>query len=173
MFKNLRPDIIVALIAVIIGLSTMIVYIYQARIMSKQMHATVWPYIENEFTEGSEGFKITTQNKGVGPAIVKKYRLYFDGKSISTSRHSIDSLLRVLSGNDSLKWAFDYTNLESRVLSGGEEIVFVHFKTPETLVALKKVLKGHSINVGVCYCSVFDECWVTSAGKTEACKRCD
>lgn len=38
--RLLRPDFSVALLAVIIGLSTMFVYIYQARIMSRHVQAT-------------------------------------------------------------------------------------------------------------------------------------
>lgn len=67
--RLLRPDFSVALLAVIIGLSTMFVYIYQARIMSRQVQATTWPFLETIVSEGTDGFYINVKNKGVGPLL--------------------------------------------------------------------------------------------------------
>lgn len=91
--RLLRPDFIVALLAVIIGLSTMVVYIYQARIMSRQVHATTWPYLEANFSEGSAGWKVSVHNKGIGPAIVKSTYLILDQHKYIDSRDSIESIV--------------------------------------------------------------------------------
>lgn len=67
--SSLKPDLIIALMALVIGIGTMIVYVYQARIMSKQQHASVWPFLEVSITQGQLGTYISVENKGVGPAI--------------------------------------------------------------------------------------------------------
>jgi hypothetical protein len=57
MKTSLREKIIVAFAAILISVMTLFVYIYQARIMQEQQHASVWPYIEWDMTlSTSEGF---------------------------------------------------------------------------------------------------------------------
>ena len=62
--SSLKPDLIIALMALVIGIGTMIVYVYQARIMSKQQHASVWPFLEVSISQGQLGTYVSVENKG-------------------------------------------------------------------------------------------------------------
>jgi hypothetical protein len=174
MRKKLKPDFIVAMLAVIIGLSTMFVYIYQARIMSRQMHATVWPYIEANFsysTGQNPSVSIIVTNKGVGPAIVKSAYIILDDQKYSDSQARIDSLALKLTGISGL--LDSYTNLTTRVISPGEEIKFIGVTDSLKALTLIKSLSGHRIRTEICYCSVFEDCWKVESAKVTPCDRCE
>lgn len=169
--KIFRPDFIVALLAVIIGLCTMIVYIYQANIMSKQMHASVWPYLQPNFTDGKEGIFIKVNNKGVGPAIVKSAYVIADGERYADSKKNLDSLAFKLTGNRQL--LNGYTNLKDRVISAGEVIDFIEITDSASVVLFKKALYNkHSISIEICYCSVYGDCWIVNGAQSQPCDKC-
>ncbi len=162
-----KPDFVVATLAVIIGLTTMFVYIYQARIMSKQLHASVWPYIEVISSQGPSGISIDITNKGVGPAIIKKYRIIIDGKEFKEDR--IDSLLIKLVGR---KLNRNLTTIESRVLSAGDKINFILITDLRDMVSLDSAMRKHPFSLEVCYSSIYDDCWQVKNGKNESCNAC-
>ena len=163
-----RPDFIVAMLAVIIGLCTMFVYIYQARIMSKQLHAAVWPYMEIYIFSRDSGYAIVVENKGVGPAKINRFRIVVDG--VEYNDDSVDSILFKVVGK---KINRDYTKIESRLFSAGENSKFLEFKDVKSLQLLDSAFKHHTITFTICYCSVFDQCWRRENGKTTECKNCD
>jgi hypothetical protein len=166
-----RLDFITALMAILIGLCTMFVYIYQARIMSRQMEATTWPYLEVNFSEGEAGFMISVHNKGVGPAIVKKAYVVIDKNKIEDTQRKIDSLAASLTGTrGSLN---GYTNIASRVISAGDVINFVELKDSTNILALKRSLAQHNVRLEICYCSVLGDCYRVIGSQTTACDSCD
>jgi hypothetical protein len=169
--RLLRPDFIVALLAVVIGLSTMFVYIYQARIMSKQMHATTWPRLETIISKGTSGFIVMVKNKGVGPAIVKNTVVILDEYRYADSKENLDSVAFKLTGKRDL--LNGYTTVNNRVISAGEEIEFIEVTDSASLVLLDKSLRGHSFKIEICYCSVLGDCWLLVGGKTTECESCD
>ena len=169
--RILRPDFIVALMAVLIGLCTMFVYIYQARIMARQMKATTWPFLETDLSYGSVGFLIRVNNKGVGPAIIKKAAVILDNKRYDDTKANIDSVVFKLTGRRDL--LNGYTNINSRVISAGESISFIEVTDTASARVLQKSLKGHSVEIEICYCSVLDECWIVSRGKPVECDGCE
>jgi hypothetical protein len=170
--KFFRPDFIVAMLAVIIGLCTMFVYIYQAKIMSQQMHASVWPYLQTNFTDGQRGIFITINNKGVGPAIVKSAYVIADNERYADSKKNLDSLAYKLTGNKQL--LNGYTNLKDRVISAGEAIDFIEVTDSASVILFKKALYNkHSISIEICYCSVYGDCWTLKGAQSVPCDTCE
>ena len=163
-----KPDFIVATLAVIIGVLTMFVYSYQARVMSRQLHASVWPYIEVTFSQGAQGVSVDISNKGVGPALIKKHRVLYDG--IEYPERKIDSLLLVMVGR---KINRSLTTVEARVMAPGEKINFILVNDMRDMLSLDSAMQHHRISVSVCYCSIYDECWKVVGGKNEPCDSCD
>ncbi len=169
---SLRADLVIALMAVIIGLLTMFVYIYQANIMSKQMHAAAWPYLEVSFSSSDNSFLISVQNKGVGPAIIKSAYITADNIRFSENQKKIDSLMEAITGKKHVLTG--YTNIRSRVLSPGDQIAFAEFKDSTTAAMVMPALAKHKVQLTICYCSIYEECWKLDAGKTvEPCDKCD
>lgn len=148
----------------------MFVYIYQANIMSKQMHAAAWPYVEANVTTNSGLFEINVKNKGVGPAIIKKARIALDSLKVSDTKQNVDSLAQILTGNRNLLTS--YSNLASRVMSPGDNILYLEVKDSANVMLLLGSLRKHKLQLEICYCSVYDECWLLADGKLEPCDSC-
>jgi len=112
--KGFRSEHWVALTAIFVSLATLTVYIYQARLMQRQQHASVWPFVEcmPSFYEGV-GLQYIAENKGVGPALIKKVTYTFAGNQTE----SLDSLFQMV---DSTFTACRPTSRWSRWHSTGE-----------------------------------------------------
>jgi hypothetical protein len=170
LFKHFRPDLIVALLAVLIGLCTMFVYIYQARIMSKQIHAATWPYLEIIFSNTGNSFSINVKNKGAGPAIVKNALVRVDDVIYQDTQANLDSIAFLLTGSHDL--LNGYTNVNNRVMSPGEVINFIEVTDSTSVKLILQGLRKHSVHFEICFCSVFEECWKAADGKVEPCESC-
>lgn len=166
--KKQRLDLWVSTMAIVIGISTMLVYIYQARIMSEQQHASVWPYLELNFSQNENSAAITVENKGVGPAIVKKVEIILDGEIYSESKHP--EFVKKLLGRSV---NYNYKSVESRVMKPGESISFISFYNSQSLAALDSALNNHNVEIVTCYCSIFDDCWIIKNGKAIECDSCE
>lgn len=166
--RFLRPDFIVAILAVVIGLCTMFVYIYQAHVMSKQLEAAVWPFIEVLVSQGEKGLSLEVANKGAGPAIVRSNRLILDDQPFTEEQ--LDSLFVILTGK---KIPHAYTTVQSRVVAAGERFTFIEVNDPRYLPTLDSALKKHTVRLELCYCSIYDQCWKVSRGKTTPCNTCE
>jgi hypothetical protein len=169
--KLFRPDLLVALTAVIIGVLTMFVYIYQARLMSQQMQAATWPYVEIIFSNSEDRFSIHVTNKGAGPAIVKTATVQLDGISYQDTQRNLDSVTYLLTGKRKL--LDSYTNVHNRVMAPGEVINFIEINDSTSVALFLESLQKHSAGLEICYCSVFDKCWKATGGKVEPCDDCE
>lgn len=169
--KLARPDFIVAMLAVVIGVCTMFVYIYQANIMSKQMHSSVWPHLQTNVSESEKGIMISVHNKGIGPALVKSTYVIVDGKTFSDSKANMDSIAMLLTGKMNL--LNGYTNVKDRVISANEEVRFIEITDTASVALFNKAMVGHTIRIKICYCSVYGDCWTVSGIKTTPCENCE
>ncbi len=150
-----RSEYIIAATALVLSLSTLGVYIYQAKVMKEQQHVSVWPYME-WYTGNVEDYHITAKNKGVGPAIIRKVEMLVDGKPVRGNQELISAVL----GND---WKMSYVNstLEGRVLSPGEEVAMLRIPDVKEGRAFEEKLHQHKLQLNVTYCSVYGDCWIT------------
>jgi hypothetical protein len=151
-----RSEYIIAATALVLSLSTLGVYIYQAKVMKEQQHVSVWPYME-WYTGNVEDYHIAAKNKGVGPAIIRKVELTVDGKPVQNNQELISAVL----GND---WKMGYVNstLKGRVLSPGEEVAMLRIPDVKEGRAFEEKLRQHKFRMSITYCSVYGDCWVTT-----------
>ncbi len=169
--RRWNAELIVASLAVAIGVCTMFVYIYQAKIMSKQMHAAAWPYLEMIFSNSGSKFSINVHNKGVGPAIIKDAAVILDKVRYSDTQKNVDSVTYLLTGKHKL--LNGYSNVNNRVIAPGEAVTFIEVTDSVSVTLLLRSLAKHSVQLEVCYCSVFDECWKAVNAKVERCESCE
>lgn len=150
-----RAEYLVAATALVVSLSTLGVYIYQAKVMREQQRISVWPCMEWNVTNVGE-FHISARNKGVGPAVIRKVEMSVDGRRVQDNRALIGAVL----GSD---WTLDYTNssLEGRVLLPGEEVMPFRIPDKEQARGFDAKLRGHTLGLRITYCSVYGDCWVT------------
>ena len=154
--KILDTGLLVGLCAIFISVATLAVYIYQARIMQSQQHASVWPYVEWG-TSNIDRFYLEVYNKGIGPALIKNVTFKIDGKSTNELNELFDMIL----GHNREKFSIITSYSIGRVMAPGES--FKIFDIPNKLHAHKvdSAISAHEMELEICYCSIYNDCWTT------------
>jgi hypothetical protein len=163
-----KIELVIALSAIFVSLATLVVYIYQARIMIKQaeimqsqQHISVWPHLESTTavtsTNGvpSEAY-FEIENKGIGPAIVKKVVMKVDGEIMKNN----NELFKTLVGSDTLN--ISTTSVLNRVIAPGEKIRAFHVVVPELITQFAISIQKKKFEFIICYCSVYNDCWISN-----------
>ncbi len=163
-------DMIVALSALFISVVSLIVAILHGRTMEKMAEANArlvaansWPFLS--YGAGTTSDNAVTKihmhvvNTGVGPAKIESAELVWKGIAY---RRDEDFLKACCGFDPAAKIDFDSDLLPNEVLRAGERIEFVGFKqsaNPSVFAALQQAMLSHDLQLHVCYCSIFDECW--------------
>ncbi|MBU2883337.1 hypothetical protein KO525_14365 [Psychrosphaera sp. B3R10] len=142
-YKN--PEMIVALSALLIGLVTAFTSIYSAYIDREYSRASVWPRLEIFRSHNHDSFSYTIKNNGTGPALIH------DAK--------------VLNGTTYIKYwqeipqfkSFVQSHISNRTLSPQNTISPLVYNGEH---AKEFKMADESIQIELCYCSIYDECWV-------------
>jgi hypothetical protein len=154
---RISTEMIVSLSVIFVSIATLFVYVYQARIMQSQLHASVWPYVEWGTTNYKK-FEIIVQNKGIGPALVKNLQMKIDGKKISGYAELLDSLF----GKKRQKYFFITSYLNRRVLAAGEIVKPIQVEGSLFATKIDSALRKHNFELEICYCSIYNDCWKTN-----------
>jgi hypothetical protein len=104
-------------------------------------------------------FRFTVANSGIGPAKIRSVRIAVDGKPQGRWAEVFQSLI----GSSDVR--FGSSTLGGRVIRAGE-IVNVVTLIGEPAQRLEESLANSAdrsgrIGMRICYCSVFDQCWMT------------
>lgn len=166
-------DLLVAFAALATSISSIWLALAQGDDMQRLVQAQSWPYIGfhsgnstvDEATRArvrSLGF--TVVNQGVGPARVRWMEISVDGKPVPNTTALMSRAAR-LPADARLDRRDVYTSgIQGRVLRAGEEITFLRWhhavQREPVWSALDKARFGR-IEIRACYCSVFDECWIS------------
>lgn len=125
---------IVSLSAMMISLLTLIVFVYQTNLIRKQQFMSVYPHLDLYNTNsGSLAYKFVLENKGVGPAFIKKITIQDSlGNKYETMT---DYLLTKLSIKDSLSIS-NSDIYEGLLISAGDVINLFQLTDPKQLISL-------------------------------------
>jgi hypothetical protein len=74
-------DRIVAVCAMLVGIGSLFIVLYQTSLMREQAKASVLPYLLIAFNTNREGSYIALRNAGLGPALVDQIRVIQQGKT--------------------------------------------------------------------------------------------
>lgn len=156
-----RLDAILAISAIFISLVSVILGIENAVAMRQLVAANSWPFVNvgvsNGNAEGGAALDLLIQNKGVGPAKIRSLEVFYDGKPMQGE----DALLRAMTGDKPIPVV--RSRVVGSVLSADEAVNFL--SVPEQSVESADLLQlahlSENITLRACYCSAFDECWVT------------
>lgn len=155
-------EYLVAGSAAFVSLTTLLVLIYQTRLMNQQQRASAWPYLEWLSSDVAD-FHLTVRNKGVGPAIVKKVEMRVDGKAVADN---IAMVRAVLGPGSDVDWI--NSTISGRVLSPGEEVIPFQIADVKAGRDFEERLGAHHFEMEISYCSVYGDCWVTSGTKAKS-----
>ena len=166
-------DLLVAFAALATSISSIWLALSQGDDMQRLVQAQSWPYIGfhsgnstvDEATHErvrSLGFNVV--NQGVGPARVRWMEVSVDGSAVANTTALLLRAAR-MPANASIDRSDAYTSgIQGRVLRAGEEITFLrwhHAAHREPVWSELDKARFGRIAIRACYCSVFDECWIS------------
>jgi hypothetical protein len=159
-------DALAAVIASFIGLLALAVSGYtayvqraQLRAQGEQLRAQVWPRLEIDFTDNDSDLSWHVVNQGTGPALVKAVRVMV-GDALVTSWARAKKVVGYVDGEGAT-----VSSITQSVLPAGRDVVIVRAgQDPPSRKRFRDLLSGgkHALKVTICYCSVLNDCWVTT-----------
>lgn len=166
-------DLLVAFAALTTSISSIWLALAQGDDMQRLVQAQSWPYIgfhsgnstvDEATHERVRSLGFTVVNQGVGPARVRWMEVSVDGRAVPNTTALMLRAAR-MPEDARIDRRETYTSgIQGRVLQAGEEITFLrwhHAPQREPIwSALDKARFGRIV-IRTCYCSVFDECWIS------------
>jgi len=148
--------------ALLVSVSTFIVFIYQTNLIRKQQYMSVFPYVTmGNYSAKSKNYKYVVQNDGIGPALIKSVKVV-DGKGKKYD-DIVDYIRYNVSETDSI--GFYFANIQKGWLIPEKEIVEVIGISDEKLKSGKVIyslLNAENLLIEIEYESIYGETWVVS-----------
>ena len=149
--------------AIVVGLAALVIAWDQGRVMRAQQHGEVFPALQvDAFTSTQEdafSMGLRVANNGVGPAFIESAALYRDGEEQPVAAFFEAAPNQTVNRS--------WMAMNGRSLAPGAEIQpFVASWTREEISndAIAALIgQWDHWDVRICYCSVFDRCWIASA----------
>lgn len=138
-------------VSVLISICALSLAIYTAYLERQHKRLSVQPHIYMSFYFNDQGAGWMTGNSGLGPAVIKWFTVYVDGKQQPTWA-AVMKTLGIPAG------AFEFSTLFPGELkaTGGPAKIFWVPSGPRS----KALIRDYSrVQLEVCYCSLYDECW--------------
>ncbi|MDB5985331.1 MAG: hypothetical protein JWR16_384 [Nevskia sp.] len=135
---------------------------YQTRVMQSQARASVWPYLAigySYYDQGADaGFQLKVYNHGVGPALIKSVRMTVDGKPIV----NWNAFFKVVLGRPQSEIRhFIYSGFSAvQPPDTNRETTIEAIRLSDPHDAAKAYAAMDRLQVDICYCSVYDDCWI-------------
>lgn len=162
---------VLAISALFISLSALVVSVVEMRTMQVQQKAMVYPHLDCGESYSSEGFTIYAKNTGTGLAVVKSVEVSLDDKPFNSW---MDIINYVLPEGHRVGYNIVSSNtINGKVIPAGEFIkVFGVRWTDESRTLVDKMI---TLKYRICYCSLLGDCWEISTDEsfpqpTEACE---
>lgn len=143
--------------AFLVSVCSLFIYIYQSKLMAEQQQVVVWPYVQWSHSNVDD-FRLEAENKGVGPALIRKVTMSFNGKPLGGNG---DLVREVMGADTKLDW--QNGGLEGTVMSAGEKTSFLIIPGKEPGRAFGVKLAAGKFSLEITYCSIYGRCW-TSMG---------
>jgi hypothetical protein len=155
-----EPETFIALAALVVSLSAVVVGMYEAALQRAHDRAEVWPHVEMATFTTATGASVYLQNNGIGPAIIEMITVSVDGRP----RRDWTDVLQALLGK--APGGFSTSDVLNRGVRAGDKIELIAV-TPQQLPpdfwhAIRRV------TIEVCYRSVFNDRWELSANLGKA-----
>ena len=160
-----------SLVAIGISIAALLISVMEVLAVKDDQRAQVWPYLAIAESYSGEGFRLNLSNKGIGPARVRTAVMLLDGEPITDLNTAI---LQTLGPDDAFGYdLYRSNNPAPGVMSPDEEIILFGVPWEERTRKLTQAWNGR-VEIEVCYCSVYDDCWMArlSRGEPESVEAC-
>jgi len=163
-------DLVVAISALFVSVVSLGIGILHGRTMERMAEenarlvaANSWPFVSygagTATTDGVTRVHMQVFNSGVGPAKIESAELIWKGMSYRSDREFLEACCNLDPASDT---PFDSDVFASYVLRPGANVRFLQFSKaadPAVFSALQRAMLSPDLQLNVCYCSIFDECW--------------
>ena len=146
-----EPESFVAIAALIVSISAVVVGVYEAALQRRHDRAEVWPHLEIGTYTSPRTVAVKLENNGIGPAIVQSVIVTVDGKPMS----NWPQVVRALIGHKTM--LMSYESATQRGIRAGDNVTLVEVPTDSLPPGFGESVKR--VSLSVCYTSVFDEAW--------------
>jgi hypothetical protein len=172
-------DMVLASTALLVSIASIILAIQNESNMRRLVTANSWPYIALNQGNGKDGEAVLhfdAKNAGIGPAILEKLVVTYDGKAVGTSAELVDLCCASAGGRNAIHRVY-IELVQGHVFTPREEISFFSVRKNDLDGPMweKLNLERFKLGMSVCYSSVFGEHWISSSGKPTpvSVKSCD
>lgn len=168
-----HAQVLVGLSAVLLSLCGPGVSIYEAHLMRRAQRASVWPYVEIGASVESDRVSVFVQNTGVGPAPIRAAEVTLGGRRMASWAEVLGSVTPAATPTPVVFQSL----LNGRVLPSGSTRAPVFVVQVDSggvgrpvVDSLRAALLGappdKALDVTLCYCSVYEECWTSDLLRT-------
>jgi hypothetical protein len=179
-------DIILALSAMFVSVISLFIAIEHGRTMermaeanARMVQANSWPFVEfsthNVDEHGNGDVRLVLTNEGIGPARIETLELWWNGQPMSSAGALLDACCSSTNPTERAREKTTVTSWEPaspKILRAGEEVDFFSMPfTPRDKELWDKFSDEEErgkITARICFCSVFNECWLGSGRTTHA-----
>jgi hypothetical protein len=161
-----RPwwDLALGVSAILISMISIFLAVHNGRAMERLVQANSWPFVvitHSRFNQdGSPHNHLDIANKGVGPARIESLEAFYEGKPVNGPRALLDAILSGAATKSSGRIL--ESTVVHNVLAAKEQVTIADFHSedfsPEDYKTIGTEIQKTQFRV--CYCSVFEECWV-------------
>jgi hypothetical protein len=170
---------VVAFSALLISTVSIFVAQQSNQSMERLVRAGSWPFLQlasgNASDDGARELAFGVENVGTGPARVYTYTVEVDGETLPSTGHMLTNVLRACCDEAFRAAVAESSEIEvfgsemsspvaQRFLAPNAAIIAMRWPRTEqnaaVWAALDQARQRGRIVTSICYCSVFDECWV-------------
>jgi len=152
---------ILAVTGFMVGVIALFAALNEADAVRKQQMASVWPHVTirdvNYGPSGESRSEFIVGNRGIGPARIVSAEVTVDGRPIQTWRDVVAPLA------DGKEFSLNTYRISGSVLAPEEDLIAfgidADYASAELVKAVQEFARTGRINIVICYCSVFDDCW--------------
>jgi hypothetical protein len=147
-----EPETFIAVAALIVSVSAVVVGIYEAQLQRQHDRAEVWPHLEMTTLTSANGATLSVGNTGIGPALIKSVVVTVDGKPA----HNWTEVMTALLGHEPPA-PFSNSTIAESALRPGDKVTMLGLPNADMPPGFWKSV--HRVGLSVCYSSVFGEYW--------------
>ena len=154
-----RPDMIIALSALLVSLVTAAASIHSAMTNRQYARASLWPNLIVGMSYNDTGFSYLAMNRGTGPAKLEYMQVKLAGKPIKTWQELSQHLPGTVKN-------IEQSQLVGNTITANQVLAGFVLKSPDNAKAMYEL--ADKVEITTCYCSVYDECWMYSEKNNHA-----
>ncbi len=161
-------DLVLAVSAVFISGVSLYVATEHGRTERELVQANSWPILQEKAAFNAKGLTVlSVRNSGVGPAKLEYFEVLYKGHPIHSTHELLLQCCNVPATPEAENQAFvdgaSLYSISGDVLRPGEDETFIRLVgSPQRHDAGEKfVAASYDLKFRACYCSVFDQCWMS------------